>query len=94
MTFDDASAFGIALPIKESASDDYEVWPENWDVVQIFLRCQTQWRSAGLGGVMGLDYTAVSWVLRLYGIKNQRTVLEDLQVMEGAVLSEMAKKGS
>jgi hypothetical protein len=93
MTDDDASAFAIILPIKKRVSDDYEVWPENWDAIQMFLRCQTQWRTAGMGGVIGLDYAAVSWVLRLYKIKDQRAVLEDLQVMEAAVIEGLAEKG-
>jgi hypothetical protein len=92
MTDNDASAFGITLPKKESTSDDYEVWPENWDATQIFLRCQTQWRAAGMGGVMGLDYAAVAWVLRLYKIKDQRAVLEDLQVMEATVIKGLSEK--
>jgi hypothetical protein len=46
-----------------------------------------------MGGVIGLDYAAVSWVLRLYKIKDQRAVLEDLQVMEAAVIEGLAEKG-
>jgi hypothetical protein len=47
-----------------------------------------------MSGIVGLDYGAVAWLLKLYGAKDQRALLEDLQVMEGAVLSEMAKKRS
>jgi hypothetical protein len=32
-------------------------------------------------------------VLRLYKIKDQRAVLEDLQVMEAAVIEGLAEKG-
>jgi hypothetical protein len=75
-------------------SPHFEVWEENWEAVQMFLRCQTQWRTSGMGGIVGLDYGAVAWLLRLYRVKDQRTLLEDLQVMEAAVVGEMSKKGS
>lgn len=82
------------MPESEIKGPDFEVWQENWEAVQMFLRCQTQWRPAGMGGVLGLDYVAVAWLLRLYRVKDQRAVLEDLQVMEAAALCAMAKKGS
>lgn len=57
----------------------------------MFLRLQTQWRTS-MSGVVGLDYGAVQWMLRLYEVENQRSMLEDLQVMEGAALNMMNKK--
>ena len=90
-TQDDAKAFGMTLPAAESVEDDYEVWEEHWDAVVVFLRCQTQWRSGGMGGVIGLDYNAVEWVIRLYDINEPRVVLEDLQVIEGAVLAGLSR---
>jgi hypothetical protein len=69
------------------------VLEENWQSVQIFLRCQTQWR-ASMGGVIGLDYGAVAWLLRLYEVTDQRAVLEDLQVMEGAAMLIMNERGA
>ena len=79
----DAAAFGIALPPTEQK--DFEVFSENWDAVEMFVRCQTQWRTAA-SGVMGLDYAAVQWVFRLYEVKNPAAVLESLQIMEAAAL--------
>lgn len=46
-----------------------------------------------MGGVIGLDYGAVAWLFRLHRVRDQRALLEDLQVMEAAVLEAMAKKG-
>jgi len=76
----DAAAFGIALP-KPEAPDDFEVWPENWPAVEMFLRCQTQWR-VSMSGVCGFDYAAVQWVFKLYEVEDPAAVLLDLQVME------------
>lgn len=80
----DAAVFGVSLP-KPEVQKDFEVWEENWPAVEMFLRCQTQWRPT-MAGVCGLDYTAVEWLFRLYEVKNQPAVLEDLQVMEAAGL--------
>jgi hypothetical protein len=71
-------------------SDDFEVWPENWSAVEMFMRVQTQWRAA-MNGVIGLDYTALAWLLTLYEVKDQRSLLEDLQVMEAAALTILNK---
>ena len=45
-----------------------------------------------MSGLIGLDYSAVQWLLRLYGVEDQRSMLEDLQVMEGAALAAISRK--
>ncbi len=82
---------GVALP-EQQADEDYEVMPDAWPVVQMFLRCQTQWRTT-INGLLGLDYGAVAWLLRLYEVKDQRSMLEDLQVMEAAVIAVLSREG-
>ena len=86
----DAAAFGIALP-QPDGPDDFEVWQENWPAVEMFLRCQTQWRTS-MNGIVGLDYGALAWVFRLYEVEDPRSLLEDLQVMEGAVMQVLNKE--
>jgi hypothetical protein len=73
----------LALP--EQTVEHFEVWEENWPAVEMFLRCQTQWRTT-MNGLLGLDYGAVAWLLRLYEVEDPRALLEDLQVMEAAAL--------
>jgi hypothetical protein len=75
---------GVALP-EQPRTDDFEVWEENWPVLEMFLRCQTQWRTT-MGGVLGLDYVAVAWLLKLYEVEDPRALLEDLQVIEAAAM--------
>ena len=83
--------FGLALPEQDN-TDDFEVWDENWPAMVMFLRCQTQWRTT-MSGVIGLDYAAVQWLFRLYGVEDQRTLLEDLQTMEVAAMQAINKQG-
>lgn len=70
-----------------------EVWEENWPAVEMFLRCQTQWR-VGVNGILGLDYGPVAWLFSLYAVEDPRSLLEDLQVMEDAVLKTINKRSS
>ena len=86
----DAKAFGLALP-EPDAPEHFEVWPDNWPAVEMFLRCQTQWRTT-MSGVCGLDYTAVLAVFRLYEVEEPTTVLENLQVMEAAAVKILNKE--
>jgi len=89
---DDAAAFGLELPAAEG-DEDCLVWPEAWPAVDLFLKVQTQWRG-GASGIIGLDYTAVRWLMDLYAMDDQRTMLEDLQVIEARVIETVnSRKG-
>lgn len=77
----------MALP--ELANNNiFEVWEENWATLELFLRCQTQWRTT-MNGVLGLDYVAVAWLFRLYAVTDERSMLEDLQIMEAAAMATL-----
>lgn len=83
---------GVIFVDKVETPDEFEVFEENWPVLELFLRVQTQWRTS-MNGLLGLDYTAVAWVLKLTAEEaNHRALLEDLQIMEGAVLAYIAKQ--
>jgi hypothetical protein len=87
----DAAALGIVMP--EQPPEDFEVFEENWPVVEMFLRVQTQWRTT-MSGVLGLDYGAVAWLLRLYEVEDPRALLEDLQIMEAAAMMVINSRSS
>lgn len=74
-----------------SPTTDFEVWPENWPTVVMFMRLQTQW-TPSMGGVLGLNYQSVEFLFRIEGVENQREMLADLQIMEGAALQIMNTK--
>ena len=84
---------GIAIPSEwmEQPKDvprPFPVWPENWEAVVMFSRLQTQWRT-GPRGLVGLDYGIAQWLFSLYSVTNPLALLEDLQIMESAVLLEL-----
>lgn len=61
---------------------------ENWSAVQLYLAVQTQWRVAGMGGVLiGLDYAAVDVVMRRLGFEDE--AFRGMQVIERVVLSRL-----
>jgi len=59
--------------------------------VQMFLRCQTQWRT-GMAGPVGLDYGALDFAFRLYAVQEPATMLEDIQIIEGEILMAAQEK--
>ncbi|WP_158602119.1 DUF1799 domain-containing protein [Pararobbsia silviterrae] len=90
-----ASQFDIGRANALRVDGAYEVYPENWRVVQLFLALSTQWRMTALSTMAdarliqtGFDYAAVEPVMRLTGIKcrHRAALFKDLQVMEDAVL--------
>jgi hypothetical protein len=85
---DDIAAWGGERP---EVQTEFEVWPENWDAVQLFTACATQWRVA-MGGVTGLDYTAVLAMAPLYADKPDKDLMERVRVCEGAVLAELKRE--
>ena len=57
----------------------------------MFLRCQTQWR-VGMSGIIGLDYTSVIEMIKLYLVEDTVAMLENLQIMEAAALQALNKE--
>lgn len=89
---EDLAAFGappevLAQLNEASPEEDFPVLSENWDIVQLFMRLQTQWKYASSGTAIGLDYTSVDVVMRRLNIEDtDGSVFDGLQVMEFAAL--------
>ena len=75
----------------EEVVQDFEVWDENRQIVEMFMRMQTQWRTS-MSGAVGLDYAALEWLCRLYPVDNPQELFEGLQVMEYTALNCFNKK--
>lgn len=69
------------------------MWPEHWDVMNLFVTLRTQWRYS-FGGPAGLDYTAITPTLDMLGIEveDRRALFSDLQTLESEALSLMHTK--
>ena len=90
----DLAAYGMdesMLPAHYRQPRHYEIWPEHEAVVQLFVRCSTQWRSSA-NGLIGLDYGVVLALMDLYAVEERTTVLEDLQIMEAHALELMDRR--
>lgn len=60
----------------------------------MFLRMQTQWNTT-MAGYLGLKYEVLllaGGLMDLYSVEDRVSMLEGLQVMEAAALSELSKK--
>lgn len=64
---------------------------ENWEAMQVFLMCGTQWRRAGMAGVpVGLDYAAVRVVCAARRIRLGAALLAKLRDIEAGAIAAFA----
>lgn len=85
------SAEAAAELIGEQAPKVFEVWPENWPAVELFMRCQTQWRT-GPAGLLGLDYGAVLAMANLWSVEHVREVMSGVQIIEATILAQLSER--
>ena len=68
------------------------MWPEHVRAWAFFCEsCSTQWRSGGIGGATGLDYTAVLSVIRLEEPDKEqgKDLFEQVKLIERGALKAM-----
>ncbi|MPQ85507.1 hypothetical protein F0170_16815 [Pseudomonas sp. MAFF 730085] len=84
------AAFGLDASDMEEA---FEVWPCVWPAFRLFDGLSTQWRT-GACGATGIDYTAITSVAELIGMKKKqlREIFPDLQIMEAEALLVMSEQ--
>lgn len=81
---------------QQAGSVDFEVLPENWETVQLFLHLSTSWSTVplGLGGAtrFGVPATEIESTLRMWGArgKKRKRLFLDLRMMEQAALEVIA----
>jgi hypothetical protein len=94
------AAFGarpadLEIAASQAADAAFEVYPENWEAVRVFVAMTTQWRMTGIAGFggasmlhTGLDYSSLEPVLRLLDVKRKRraALFQQIRVMEEAAL--------
>lgn len=77
-----------------SADQDFEVEPENWEAVVLFMRCQTQWTVGGMGQRVGLNYPGVECVARLSAVELTPDRFDQLQLLEITTVNELNKRAA
>lgn len=91
----DAGRYGIPLEwllaTLPDEPEEFEIWPENLQSLEVFLACSTQWNVHFSGKAQGLNYPALEAVLRMQGCMEQQQIFEDLRAMEYAALDEFNK---
>lgn len=88
-TDDELSCFGLS---KSDYEDEFiEIYPDVYESFLVFKSMLTQWR-VGIGGVIGLDYNCLPWVMKLHNVKKEASALEDIRIMEATALRSFSKK--
>ncbi|HAF00383.1 MAG TPA: hypothetical protein DCG63_03725 [Methylophilaceae bacterium] len=77
----------IQQALGDISSDEFQIYPENWQTFDVFWRVKHQWHIvAGFSGIyyQGLNYSAIESVLRLLKIQETEEIFNGLQIMEAA----------
>lgn len=77
---------GEGADADEDADGPFQVWPENWPVVRLFLQLQTQWHKTDTGHLDGLRYPAAETLMRTLRLPRRAELMEQLIEMEHAAL--------
>ncbi|WP_426818239.1 DUF1799 domain-containing protein [Winslowiella sp. 2C04] len=88
---EDLAAFGLSADDYTEEEQTIDVWPDVWPAFEVFRSMSTQWRT-GMGGVIGLDYNVLPWLMKLIGVENEATALNDVRVMESAALTMIHRR--
>lgn len=84
---------GIQLPEMDEIDADFLVDADNWDAVELFVRCSTQWQIGPMGGMLGLRYEGVKVVLDVaFPRKRHSEILASIQIMEQAAMAAINSK--
>lgn len=85
-----------AIAMLLAPAHEYEVWPENWPAIKLFLSLQTQWRTGGMGGYIGLDYNVLFARLDRLKLSDQdhEWMFDDIRTIESEALSIINNKDS
>lgn len=84
--------FGGAKTIDDFPEPDIDVWDENWDSLQLYIRNQTQWRSSA-NGLLGLDYNVIyaDMSQREVPVKEQAELMNKIRVIEAQARKELSR---
>lgn len=85
-----AEAAELGLVVEDYVEPEVEVWAENWDAIQLFIRFNTQWR-VGPQGPYALDYSVIQQELVDLPSQVRADLMSGLRVIEQAALGQIHK---
>lgn len=88
------SGDGLAHALEALPPEEFQVFPETLEALELFQICATQWRMRsvpiGMGASMsrpfGLDYTACEAIVRIRGMIVPAETWQNLQTIEKAIV--------
>lgn len=76
--------------------EDYEIHvdllPSIAPIFWAFTDLQTQWRAGPAGGVTGLIYSSIPFILDAHEITDKAQAMKDIRVMEAAAIAVINRK--
>jgi hypothetical protein len=84
------AAFGLQAAAP-ATPEFLAIWPENWSALQVFKRMLTQLATTAAGGVIGLRYESLPFVMRVCGVKRSdwSETMDCIQIMERRLIEIM-----
>ena len=73
---------------------DTEVWPEHWEVMEVFVAMGTQVNVAPTGAVIGYSYPSLLAVMDAHQVPapERRQMLDDFRVIEAEAVKLMRER--
>jgi len=91
---DRADMAAVGLTEDDYPDEEVELWPENVQAYNLFMALRTQWRAAGMMGLIGLDYNTLFHKMDRMTLSPEEylDLEDDIRVMERAALAAMHTK--
>jgi hypothetical protein len=89
----EAEARAAGFELEDFAEPPVEIWPDNEPPWRLFCAVGTQWRTSGMGGYIGLDYSPLFELMTRQGLSGQewQDMFDDIQTLEAAALEQIRK---
>jgi hypothetical protein len=89
----EAEARAAGFELEDFAEPPFEIWPDNEPPWRLFCAVGTQWRTSGMGGYIGLDYSPLFELMTRQGLSGQewQDMFDDIQTLEAAALEQIRK---
>jgi len=85
-----AEAAELGLVVEDYVEPEVEVWAENWEAIQLFIRFNTQWR-VGPHGPHALDYAVIQQDIAHLPSQERAELMAGMRVIEQAALGQIHK---